>query len=959
MKANYTTILLRLTIPCLAAILITACQHRSNMANHLYDFGTPTSQLATGFQSVQSSSVYDPQIGYGWMNSSYQRKDFDLEKITPMDKLLKDGIVAEDSLVFRVDAARGNYIFTISLGNGTKDPMDMAVTINGEEIQDSTSTPWLRIKYRAISQKVNLKADYAIIKIASKNGSGVAVHGIELRPEIEWEDFDTATLLNQDTLEISRQITKLELKLSNNSNNIQYINQLNILNKYKFAAYYYDIGWWSWAVEQTGLSVFDRYHIASDLLRQIIVDTDGPFYDRSMYLLARAHYWLYKEQGNEYNRESYEKYFGMLYAKFPDHDMIKMYHGDNVAHKSPYQTSDPKAPAWANYQRESVHRLQEMMHWWADSVQADNGELGGKFGDDVEILRWWLPSILGADDQKARNAYTKLVDGVWNSGLLERAFSKKVEDVEHSAELFRDTHPAMFLMNYGNPIYVERCLVSMQNFRDLWTGINSYGHRHFKSCYLSASAIDETAPNAVDVPLNARATLPGLWATWYNQNPSTIQLFSEWGAAWVEDAARTENGKPAGVLPAAVSYLDDKIGGYAPQWHNPGKGLGWEYFDWESLGHVCEMYNQLLGLYAVTGEKSLLEPMNTTFDYMMDHKNPKPIDETIPGSEEWTASQLWGMTKEGSEPNKSLMKLFGSAKAITGTTRYDDLIKKSGRHYSQYLATGEEKYIEEGLEEILGTIRYNYPLYTREVKFTDRVNIPHDDLLFGMYTGHIGSGFEFPGLSATWKKTGPDMAILVGNSDKDALNAQLYNFGETKEIGMHTWQLVPGRYKLTLTSKNTQAEELLSKEIEINERTSYTAFDIPSNQLVALKIEQLSTYKALVFPRADAAISIEDIAIQDGWDKQGNIPLVVTVHNIGNKLAKSIEVKVYDTHSSRLLETQRINSLEAPNDLAPRSKAVEFSLSKDIRNQQIRVELTMKDSEITLLNNEILMEMKY
>ncbi|MFT7036192.1 MAG: hypothetical protein ACJA2S_004721 [Cyclobacteriaceae bacterium] len=951
--------IVRLSLYLFIATILIACQRNNSNTNHLYDFGTPDAQLAKGFTAVQSASEYDPQVGYGWINSSFERKDFNLEKVKPLDMLLMDGIAADDSLVFRIDAARGNYVFTISLGNGTTEPMDMAVTINGELVNDSTSTPWLRIKYRAIAQKVHLKTDYGIIKIASKNGRGVAVHGMELRPVIEWKDFKTATLLNQDTLEISKQIKAIEHKLIKEPYNTQYFNQLNILNKYKSAAYFYDIGWWSWAVEQTGLSVFDRYHIASDLLRQVIVDVDGPLYDRSVYLLARVHYWLYKEQGNEYNRESYEKYFNILNAKFPDHPMVKMYNGDKVAHKSPFGINDPKAPAWANYQRESIHRLQEMTHWWADSIQADNGELGGSFGDDVEILRWWLPSILGADDQKARAGYTKLVNGVWNSGLLERAFSKKVEDVEHAAELFRDTHPAMFLMNYGNPIYVERCLVSMQNFRDLWTGINSYGHRHFKSCYLSASEIDETAPNAVDVPLNARATLPGLWATWYNQNPSTMDLFSEWGASWVEDAARAENGKPAGVFPAAVSYADDKIGGYAEEWHAPGEGLGWGYFDWESLGHVCEMYNQLLGLYAITGQESLLKPMNTTFDYMMSHKNPKNIDETIPGSEEWTAAQLWGKTKEGTKPNNSLMKLFGAAKAITGTTRYDDLIEKSGRHYSQYLVTGEEKYIEEGLEEILGAIRYNYPLFTTEVKFTDRVYVPNDDLLFGMYTGHIGSGYEFPGLSATWKNTGPEMAILVGKSGKNELNAQLYNFGDSKEIGMHTWQLVPGRYRLTLTAKGDNGEELLNKELEINERTSYTAFYIPANKLIKLHIEQLSKYKALAFPRADVAISIEDVTIKADWDKQGDIPVNVTVHNIGNKSAKAIEVKIYDTHSNSLLGTQKINALEAPNDLEPRSIVAQVSIPKDMRNQEIKVLLSMAGSEITLLNNEVKSELQF
>ncbi|MFY0653653.1 MAG: hypothetical protein JXQ96_16535 [Cyclobacteriaceae bacterium] len=937
------------------AWFVISCNQNSTKTNYLYDFGPLNSELADGFIAVKSNTKYESEIGFGWIGSNV-KAEFDNEKTKPMNLLLKDGISAKDSLVFRIDAEPGDYVFTMNLGNGTSEPMDMVVTINNEEVMDSTATPWLRLNYRSIAQKVSLTKDHAIIKVTSKNGSAVALHGLELRPQIDWEDFETATLLDQDTLQISNQIRAIESKLSEDSGNVNLINQLNILKKYKLAAYYYDIGWWSWAVKQTGLSIFNRYHIASDLLRQIIVDDESPLYDRSVYLLARAHYWLYLEQGNEYNREQYEKHFKMLYTKFPDHPMVKMYNGDKVPHKSPYEKIDTQAPKWANYQRESMYRLQEMMHWWADSVQADNGELGGKFGDDVEILRWWLPGILGADDQKARKAYTKLVNGVWNSGLLERAFSKKIEDVEHSAELFRDTHPAMFLMNYGNPIYVERCLVSMQNFRDVWTGINSYGHRHFKSCYLSASAVDETPPYAVDVPLNARATLPGLWAAWYNQNPSTIDLFNEWGQAWIDDAARAENGKPSGVLPAAVSYVDDKIGGYSPEWHAPGKGLGWDYFDWESLGHICEMYNQLLGLYAIIGQKSLLKPMNTTFDYMMNHKNPKNIDATKPGSKEWVAAQLWGMNNGESRPNNNLMKLFGSAKAITGTTRFDDLIKTSGRQYSQYLVKGDEQYIEDGLEEILGTIRYNYPLFTTEVKFTDRVNIPHDDLLFGMYTGHIGSGYEFPGLSATWKNTGPDLAVLVGKCSNEELNAQIYNFGDSKEVGLNTWQLAPGKYKLSLVAKE-ENEELLGKEIEILERTSYTTFEVQSDNLLQLRIEQISSYESMTFPRADAALSEEDVYITKDWDQQGDIPINVTVHNIGNKTAKSINVQVFNAQNDTQLWSTIVDTLEAPNDLEPRTKVVQFTLPKEMKGKEIRIELSMNQSEITMLNNEVVVEL--
>ncbi|MEZ4851573.1 MAG: hypothetical protein R3B93_23775 [Bacteroidia bacterium] len=60
--------------------------------------------------------------------------------------------------------------------------------------------------------------------------------------------------------------------------------------KYLQAAEYYELGWWSWAVEETQMSIFPRYDVVSDLLRQIITDTNDPLYDRSVYLLGRTCY---------------------------------------------------------------------------------------------------------------------------------------------------------------------------------------------------------------------------------------------------------------------------------------------------------------------------------------------------------------------------------------------------------------------------------------------------------------------------------------------------------------------------------------------------------------------------------------------------------------------------------------------------------------------------------------------
>jgi len=51
------------------------------------------------------------------------------------------------------------------------------------------------------------------------------------------------------------------------------------------------------------------------------------------------------------------------------------------------------APQWAVKQHEAMQRMLKIIYWWVNERQEANGELGGKYGDDVEILRWWLPAF--------------------------------------------------------------------------------------------------------------------------------------------------------------------------------------------------------------------------------------------------------------------------------------------------------------------------------------------------------------------------------------------------------------------------------------------------------------------------------------------------------------------------------------------------------------------------------------
>ena len=921
----------------------------SQLTNYLFDLGTSTSPVEDGFTPITEHDLYSAGFGYGWIKKP--DRSFDDLTMKPANDLLCDGIVADENLIYRIDVPAGDYFLTVSLGVSGSNIGKVLISVNGITISDTIFIPWLRLNYRTIRKKITLESPNMVLEIHSRT-SAVSIRAIELRPVTDLQFISFGSELASDTAQVSEFACQLRMQLSANPSNLTVQNQLNILEKYLLANYYYDIGWWSWAVEQTGLSIFNRLHIASDLLRQVIADSNDPLYYKSAFLLGKIHYWLYQEQHNIYDRNEAEKFFSLVRGKYPEHELLRMYSGEKILHACPCDINNSSAPEWAKKQHQAITRMLELIHWWIDQRQAENGEMGGKFGDDVEMLRWWLPAILGADDDKARSGYYRLVEGVWKSGLLESAYSKKIEDVEHAAELFSDTHTAMILMEYGNPTYIERCFLSMQNFRDVWTDINPYGHRHFKSCYFSASQVIESAPRAVDVPMNARATLPGLWAAWYNQNPTLIELFSQWGKAWVEDALRSDKGKPSGVLPAAVRFDNDEIGGYSENWYEPK--LGWQYYDWIHLGAIMEMYNQLLGMYLITGDPQFMQPIKETFAIAAQDFSNNEQEISQKGTNFWVNRILTGKIFDPQSFRNYFTILLSRTKVLTASGEFDEYLKSHGEDYAKYLITNNKSYISSGCDRIIEDLKYNYPLRTSEVKFTDRVYVTYADHLYAMYTGGIGYGGEYPGAAVTWQNTGKDVAILVARGDARRVKILIYNFAEQKKVSARFWRLEPGKYEIQSGIDENYDDEIDSagqiKFYDVVERGEKFEFELPSKQLFISELSQIKPDQTTYFPRVDLALAENDITFSNDSPLAGDIIYIsAKVHNIGNLPAQDVMVELYIDDIK--VKSKNIEYIDAPNDLYPRWEIVTFPWDTIQGSHEARVVVKSNAKEISRYNN--------
>ncbi|MBN9381407.1 MAG: hypothetical protein J0H74_11610 [Chitinophagaceae bacterium] len=923
-------------------LAFTACQNRQARRNYLFDMGSDHTSPAKGYTAVTPTDTYNPARGFGWLTPP--AGTFDSVNIPLPQDFLKKGVLGKDSMVFRVDLPEDDYFITLTLGTPPSDTSKIIATVNGQPWPDTLTTPWFRLAFRTLRKKIHIVGGQADIKVRTLSGPNVGIYAIDVRPVTGKKDIPFDTPLDEDTAAVSRFRTTLLRQLEKDPADLPAINQLRDVDNYLQACADFDGGGWSWAVKSTHMSLIYRLYAAVDLLEQVIADSSNPLYDRSVYLLARIYYWLHQEDDELYSGPLYDRYFQQLEKKYPGNKLIRMYMGEKFYDTPDFDTTAPKnAPRWAVLQHEAMLRLQKLIHWWVLQKQTPNGEMGGKYGDDVELLRTWLPAILGADDSIAALGYTRLADGVWHSDALDKGFASRIDDVEHSAELFRDTHPAMFLMHYGDPEYVERCLISMQHFTNTWTGMTRLGHRHFKSYYLSSTEVLADSLHGIDVALNARAVHPGLWALWYNHNPSLLRSFSEWSNAWIADAQRTDNDKPAGILPSAIAFATERPGGNSAQWYDPQ--LAYDYYRWDHIEHVNELQRHLLGMYDITGDRRFLQPAEFYATLMQNsHTSPSTAR---PGSLDWVRYQLSiGGTDHETGVNP-MGKLFAMARQITSSPLYDSLVATYGEPYSKYLVTATEKDIDSALQQMLTGLRYNFPMLTSEVKFTDRVYVPGGDILTGMYTGHFGAGYEYPALTATWKHTGPDIAIFVRRGSGSGASISLFNFGAPKTVTLRTWQLKPGRYVVATSADNTHTTS--QDTVDIKERVSDIPLFIPAGKNILVEIRQLRPAPASTIDAPDIALAERDIILTPGTGKGKPMDISCRIHNIGRLTAKNITVTCFVDNQK--IKEAFIPALDAPNDLVPKSTITHFTWTPSPGSHHIRISATLKTKEITLLNN--------
>lgn len=536
---------------------------------------------------------------------------------------------------------------------------------------------------------------------------------------------------------------------------------------------------------------------------------------------------IYTNEGSRLLRIASEAY--------PENKLAKAYLGKYKEWESPVKL-DVKAPEWANIQREILHKLSWIIHWWVDNRQIEDGQFGGGWGDDVEMWRHWTPVLFGFHDEKAVASQEKLFEGLFGLSKMSLGYTTALNDVEHTSEEYADPLTCMLNMQPNNPVWAKRTMRVFQYIKNDWSGINKRGQLQFKSTYFTSERIDLSPKRACDSPYHTRLVQP-LMLLWLRNGDKELGGFlKNWLRTWVKAAFTEEGGKPYGIMPAAIHWPSGKPMGTGKNWWQP-ENYHTALYDYPS--QQASMYECMLQAYYISREESFLKPIKFAADQLLEGKGSDFADSYQTGSFEWALAKVKG----------TVAQILFKYKTITGDDSYDRLIQKQGVGYEKYLFDKDINQLTSSLKGIQKALSLPPEFYTTEVRWTDRLfafsknylnNILEKPIpgfksatLFSTLTGSIGDFKILPVFGVKWMTPPKDLAVLVNANTGSEFRAELYHFGNAKrKMGAKFYNLEPGKYDLHLNDKVIP--------FELNKPGDEVPFELPPGQLVNMIVKQTS-----------------------------------------------------------------------------------------------------------------------
>jgi hypothetical protein len=232
----------------------------------------------------------------------------------------------------------------------------------------------------------------------------------------------------------------------------------------------------------------------------------------------------------------------------------------------------------------------------------------------------------------------------------------------------------------------------------------------------------------------------------------------------------------------------------------------------------------------------------------LDYLNAPPQRDPAPGTLPWCAARL-----------ESVTDVIAKYKLLTGRNDLDALLAREESPYMRYRLDDDREPLVKALRENAEALGINFPGYTSEVRYTDRVlrfptlfaakgivgqsvpaiRVPNPAVLYSSATGDPGTPEYFPMNAVRWLTPPRDIAALV-HCDRDKLHAELFHFGdEDRPMGAEFYLLQPGAYVLTLAVvESGAARQIHRQEFAVTGPRTRVAFTLPARKSCLFRVKR-------------------------------------------------------------------------------------------------------------------------
>lgn len=521
------------------------------------------------------------------------------------------------------------------------------------------------------------------------------------------------------------------------------------------------------------------------------------------------------------------------------------------------------APEWAVVARQAWLEARKVPTWWLDNRLVPTGEMGGIVGDDTDMYQNYAGFVMlesGGLAARLRDACARLAELAEKQNLT-KGLNRHTTDPLHAYEEGVNHEALMAWWNYGDPVYMERCIVAAHSTEAL-TVMTKRGHRHFKS--QMCGAIDLKINRKTDNDGHAHPLMwhPAFEVAWYNANPKVLKMLREWADGWLEHMEPGKYATSIEVATGKVTATTDRplYGGYG------------------ALGSAFQF------MYWVTGEDKYLGPF---------------MDEFKAG-------------RARTSPGNILTELIHRHGLKNIGPKLKELA--TGRRAADAVVNGNKGPLINALKVDIAELQNYFMMYTSIEPFTDRVFLRALDNASITYTGGYATRNKYCHLyAASYEGFGTDYAALVLRANPDRFKVLLYNFDKRERAGMiRLWTLDHGLYKLTMgpDANNDDKADAASREDKLEiRRGTRVPVKLPPGKVMVLELTQEKAMED-IRTRADLALSPLEVRVEGG-------AVVGVAHNIGSKPVDSVEVALIDA-AGKILARKKLGKLEAPLDLVPR-----------------------------------------